>query len=108
MGAADMLDVIHYLFEEDVNHASGEQAEAQSAVRRNLYSTMYKTRYKYGLKPTSRASETYGGDAYYDDDVSADLGSAAEFDHKPYVPPTNFDPDAPNPFQGVLREVPLG
>ncbi len=90
--------------------ASEEAIKAQSAVRvavYKLYGRTYKFEY-HGKKPKSPAD--YG----YDDetlpyDTSADI---KPFDPKTeptkaYTPATNFDPDAANPFGGVL-DAPMG
>lgn len=100
-----MLDVMHYLFEEDVNFVSPEQMEGRARVRKLVYKQIYDKVFEYGYT------------AEYDDSSSNEFGDAGSYvekkpyetsEVKPYIPPTNFNPDSPNPFQGVLRESPLG
>lgn len=43
-----MLDVIHVLFEEDLMPTWEQGFEVKNKVRESIYSSMYKTRYKYG------------------------------------------------------------
>lgn len=90
MDASDMLDVIHYFFEEDNNFVSQEHAIITERRRIRLYKSMYEKDYAYAVieKPTSKTSE--GG-----------------VEIKPYIEPTEFDPEASNPFGGIL-DSPIG
>lgn len=98
-----MLDVFHFLFESDMNHSTAEQSEAQTKTRTNLYRDLYGTTYQYG--PTS------SGKTYVDKDVVDEPFVADEIPKpfnprankpKPFVQPTKFNPDAADPFNGVL------
>lgn len=114
LDASDMLDVLHYYFEEDTNHASSEQARIQSATRTHMYENLYNEKYKYGLtEPSTEGAGTssygdYGDpeddDDYADDDVEPfnprDQGTKA------YTPPTKFDASSPTPF-GQTLDSPL-
>lgn len=90
LDAQDFLDVIHYYFEEDSNYATPEQAVARTKMRQRFYKNFYDQEYLYGI------SDVDG------DSVSED-GTAV----KPYIPPTEFDPESANPFGAVL-DAPLG
>jgi hypothetical protein len=94
MELRDMLDVVHYFFEEDSRYSSAEEAEAVSSVRSALYGDMYGTSYRYGIK--SKNGKSSAGDTYSDPD-----------EVKPYIPPTQFDANAANPFGAVL-DAPIG
>lgn len=100
-----MVDVIHYFFEEDMMHAStGEQLEAISDMRTELY-RMYGKTYSYGVSKKSKTSRAYVGEDFdFDNDVPFD---PANQETKPFVPATEFDPDSSMPFGGVL-DAPLG
>jgi hypothetical protein len=105
MESSEMLDVIHYLFEEDVRYASAEQAEAVSNLRTQLYLTYGKT-YKYGQSSKS-SNRNYipqgaGEDFGFEDPMMSDTGQV-----KGYIPPTEFNPDSAMPFGSVL-DSPLG
>lgn len=89
---SQMLDVIHYFFEEDSRYASAEEAESLSQTRTTLYAVLYGTTYKYPIK----ISKT---------DASSMSGSAGGT--KPYMAPTQFDADSAMPF-GNLLDSPLG
>jgi hypothetical protein len=97
-----MLDVIHYYFETDSAYSSGEQADAVSALRTSLYG-LYNQTYQYATK----SSSTKNGRAYvsgnagfdFDDPVPVDPTKAPP---KPYTPPTKFNPESSNPFNGLL------
>jgi hypothetical protein len=102
--ARDMLDVLHYLLEEDLNVSTAEQVDAKSQVRESIYKNIYNRTYKYSMGK-SGSSNNYQDFDNIDDPVNM---PPANMQTKPYMPPTNFDPDAANPFGNVLRETPLG
>lgn len=99
----DMLDVLHYLFEEDLSIFSPEHFEAKNKTRKTVYPILLGKQYKYASQDTS--SNDYLLDDFDDSSVSKQKISR---EVKPYMPPTNFNPDAPNPFGSALREAPLG
>lgn len=87
MHASDMLDVIHYIFEEDMRFASAEESKATDAVRNSLYRDFYGTEYKYSA--SSSRPQSQGGEFDGFDSVTPYSPTAT----KPYIPPTEFDPD---------------
>lgn len=109
MEASDMLDAVHYLFEQDVLFVSGEQVAYKDTFRKNLYGNLYKSDYRYATKSESDGS--YGMDAL---DAPIDMAEApAEEDKirvfsprektaKPYTPPTEVKADDIKPFGSVL------
>jgi hypothetical protein len=118
MEASDMMDVIHFIFEEDSHYTSEESAKSRSNVRVVLYRDMYLTKYKYEYKDPSKKKSN--SDYSYDFEPDPNLGmlsdeeSAKPFNPKemqpeviPYTPVTSFDPTADNPFGGVL-DGPMG
>lgn len=106
MDMSEMLDVIHFFFEEDSRYVSGEEAEAVSKLRTSVYESMYGVRYPY--KVQSSGSGTMGnGRRYISPDANFDLEDIPTNQSKPYVPPTDFNPDAHLPFGDAL-EAPLG
>jgi hypothetical protein len=99
-----MLDVFHYLFETDVDITSREHLQTRSATRKIVYKNIYNVDYAYSYGSDSGSADDY--DSFAD---SGQFTSAATTnDVKPYFPPTQFDPDAADPFKGALRERPLG
>lgn len=90
---ADMLDVIHFLFEEDSRYISQEEVESVSAMRTQIYETLYGVSYNYKVKKSARSNST-------------STGISGIEETKPYIPPTEFDPQASNPFGSAL-EAPL-
>lgn len=92
---ADMLDVVHYLFEEDSRYKSQEEAESVSAVRTQIYEVLYGTPYRYKMSKSQGNTTGAASSTFSDTEI------------KPYIPPTEFDPDAYNPFGSAL-EAPLG
>jgi hypothetical protein len=115
MEASHMLDVIHFLFEDDLSVSTAEQVESKSQTRGIIYDELYGTGYKYRLDSgrKSGGSRTYLADG---SELPRDgfYGDLAPFDpepgigtSKPYVPPTDFDVDSPLPFGSVL-DAPVG
>jgi hypothetical protein len=107
MEASDMLDVLHYFFEDDVKTIStGEQAESIDAMRTQLYQ-LYGQTYRYGAK--KRGSTSNGGRSYvtgdYEFPPDMPLDPSAQ-GVKPFVPATEFNPESSMPFGGVL-DAPL-
>lgn len=86
-----MLDVVHYLFEEDSRYRSQEEAESVSAVRTQVYEVLYGTTYRYKMGKSRNNTTGVSSDALSDSAV------------KPYIPPTEFDPDSLSPFGSVLE-----
>jgi hypothetical protein len=118
MEASEMLDVIHYFFDQDMNYSTAEQAEAHSNMRSSVFREFYHTEYVYGIN-NSKNSE-FGQSSY----VSADFDLSSEEqvvpldpfkksqesvakEVKPYVPATNFNNDSEKPFGSIL-DSPLG
>jgi hypothetical protein len=83
--ASDFLDVVHYFFEEDSNYTTPEQAVARSKMRKRFYKNFYEHDYKYGMSDEETVEVSENGTPI-----------------KPYIPPTNFDPDSFVPFGNVL------
>lgn len=86
-----MLDVVHYLFEEDSRYRSQEEAESVSAVRTQVYEVLYGLPYRYKMGRAQASTSGISSDALSDTAV------------KPYIPPTEFDPDSSNPFGSTLE-----
>jgi len=108
MDSTDMIDVLHYYFEEDIAASSGEQMEARSESRSVIYRTLYGTQYKYAM---STSDKTYNSDGSKlpDDGFYSDLEpfDPSENVVKPYVSPTELDEDSYLPF-GKTLDAPLG
>lgn len=111
LSMADMLDVIHYIFESDsLSISSSEHADAKDAVRSTIYEELYNRSYDYGSKKKSNDFSNIDapfGD--FDDDLPVPVdpfersGSAPP---KPFVPATQMDENSPLPFGGIL-DAPL-
>lgn len=114
MPASDMLDVIHYFFEDDANYASPEQAKARSAMRTMMYRNLYGREYEYAHATDETAGTPEGNTSSatmdFDSIENEILDPSNPFSKKkvtPYSPPTVFNPDSVRPFGTVLDE-PLG
>lgn len=102
LDAADMLDVIHYIYEEDMNYLSQEQAQMVENRRVAIWNTLYGFPYKYTV---FKKSNEYDFDNEIADFTPFDPTKRG--DVKPYIPPTDFSDDDNDPFGGVL-EAPIG
>jgi hypothetical protein len=111
MEASDMLDVIHYIFEEDTTQESEQALKSQSETRDLLYSVMYERPYKYKYTASAPASD----ERKYIDDPEDEIDDVADIEPfnprknqpKGYLPPTDFDPASPMPF-GKGLDAPMG
>lgn len=99
LNSSDMLDVIHYMFEDDTGYASAEQAEAKSTIRELLWRDVYNSTYKYAT-PKSRGTNT-GSERLADfdipDTVQHDIKQRPAKDKqatKPYIRPTELSEEA--------------
>lgn len=99
-----MLDVLHYLLEEDANFVSQEQYQSRDHVRNVVYKNVYNKSYVYANSDT----RDFGYESAADDLDIPVTTAAKSTEVKPYIPPTRVNADADNPFQGVLREGPIG
>jgi hypothetical protein len=94
LDASDMLDVIHYIFEEDVMVSSEDEEQFKSATREALYDVFYGKPYKYKSRKSS-ANTVFGADG----EIYEDL--------KPFDP-TNNSQGNQNPTSfGVGIDEPL-
>jgi hypothetical protein len=103
-----MLDVVHYLFEQDAIVASESEFDTKNSARDVIYRIVYGREFAYSTKNSknySSASENYSSEPF---DEDGNYTPSKTNYVKPYVPPTNFNPDSENPFGGILREAPLG
>lgn len=116
MPLSDMLDVIHYVFEEDNMYSSEEQMKSKLKTREVVYRDLYNVDYKYKYKENSSQS----GRAYVPTSASQDFDDlpldeelidpfkpSEKQPTKPVIPFTPFDPDDAKPFGNIL-DAPLG
>jgi len=107
MEASDMLDVIHYLFEEDMRYSSGEQAEAVEKSREIIYKQLYNVDYLFSGNSSRSSRNANNGGSFNDFDDIQPFDPKKKVT-KPYIPPTQFDPDTGLPMSGNgLLEAPL-
>lgn len=103
MAAHDMLDVLHYYFEQD---SVGEEdlQKAKTRMREELYTRLYKRPYSWG---NAGGPEREFGTQEIGTDGFHNKSGQPELTHKPFVPTTKFNPDAARPY-GTLLDPPLG
>jgi hypothetical protein len=114
MEASDMLDVLHYFFEDDLNYSTPEQAEARDKMRNSLYGQLYQTTYRYATGANSNANAKARDFSIEDEEVQPVELKERKIDSfnpavppKPYVAPTAVNPNAARPFGNVI-DAPLG
>ena len=110
MKASDMLDVLHYFFEDDMNYASAEQADARDRTREIIYQDFYNHKYAYSNTQARSNSYSASGQGIVKDFNAVDEEEKIEaFDPmkkppKPFVPATQVNAASPKPFGSVLDE----
>jgi len=105
MELSDMLDVIHYFYEDDLDYASVEQAQMTDARRITMFKQLYGIDYKYASTDTKNKIASNPNFDY-------DFDNLTPFDPtnnvtKPFVPATEIDETSINPFGDIL-DAPLG
>lgn len=115
MDCSDMLDVLHYMFEEDMFVGSPAEVESKSKTRETIYRLFYNKKYEYAV--TTGKSNDYsleGADGSFypneypeNDEIIVPLDPTQPRTSKSYIPPTDFNPDAVKPF-GTFIDQPLG
>lgn len=105
MEAQDMLDVLHYFFEEDVFYSTAEQADGRDRARQAIYRDFYNSSYAYA---SSRSSQDGQGVSRNFDNLSIDE-EITPFDPmqkqqptKPFISPTPVNASSPLPFGDTL------
>lgn len=108
MDARDMLDVIHYFFEEDMFYSSAEQADGRDRSRQQIYSQFYESEYPYAVSGTSNASGAVTKDFDLQEEAIEDE-NVVPFDPlqksvptKPFIPATPVNAKSSQPFGSVL------
>lgn len=106
MDASDMLDVIHFFFEDDINYVSGEQADARDRARTILYQNFYEQNYSYSQSNDSSISTSKN----FDEPLVAEDEKIKQFDPlndkppKKFIPPTTGNAKLAKPFGNLIDE----
>jgi len=102
-----MMDVLHYMYEEDLQFSTEGELRVRSSVRESVYS-FYGREYPYKfVSQTPRSSSDRAYIDHEDSVIDPPADTMKPFDPraepvKAYVPATDFDPTSDNPFAGVL------
>jgi hypothetical protein len=112
MEASQMLDVVHYLFEEDSVYTSREHIASSSEMRKQLYENLYNTNYRYYVDVKAYDSDgKNGGRKYIDDNefnpADQPFDPMQQSETKPFVQPTELKENAYLPY-GPSLDAPLG
>jgi hypothetical protein len=121
LDADDMVDVLHYMFEEDMHVATVEEVQSISKAREIIYRDLYDRDYKYSITVNSSSSSnnsngymTASGEDYYPEDGLQGEDPIVPFDPdkppgsvtKGYTPATEVREDWNQPF-GLKVDAPL-
>lgn len=111
MPANDMVDVLHYLFEDDLSASTAEQAEARSKARVSIYRDLYGFEYKYSVDTTGASHPDYNSAEYGSPEESQEKAivpfSPVRQPVKPFISATPVNAASSKPFGKVLDE-PIG
>lgn len=105
--AEDMLDVLHYFFEQDCL-GEKEAQEAKLSMRRMIYRDLYDRPYRW--QDDSVGDDQWGTTVVANDGKPGNVTSitnAPGHTHKPFIRPTPMNADAAKPFGSVL-DAPMG
>ena len=100
MELSDMLDVVHYFYEDDLNYASVEQAQMTDARRITVFKQLYGIDYKYASSDSKNKVASNSNFDYDFDDLAP--FDPANKETKPFVPATEMDEFSSNPFGDIL------
>jgi len=110
----DMLDVLHYLFEDDaLSSSTHEHIEAKQRVRQMLYRDLYNREYMYAIQSDRDyvSDDVAGEELRLDNEMPTPVDPAnrsnSAFPTKRYIPPTTVNANSPKPFGSAL-DAPLG
>jgi hypothetical protein len=110
MEASDMLDVLHYFFEDDLFYSSVEQADGRDRSREAIYRDFYNSSYAYSTGASSN-SASGGVNKNFDnfEFTPEEEEKIVPFDPlqkrktvKPFIRPTNVNAAADQPFGDML------
>lgn len=111
MEASEMLDVLHYFFEEDHFYVNEEQAQYRPKFRQQIYSTMYGIDYTYNTQGTSNDSAMDSLESPEDleepEEAVNPFNPRAKKETKVFLEPTLPLENAQKPFGDIL-DMPLG
>jgi hypothetical protein len=99
MELSDMLDVIHYFYEDDLNYASVEQAQMADARRVTVFKQLYNIDYKYASDELKNRTAAASSNFDFDDLAPFD---PTNVETKPFVPATDMNENSSTPFGDIL------
>lgn len=103
MEASDMLDVLHYFFEEDLFYSTAEQAEGRDRARERIYQDFYNKRYPYASSSGQGVSRNFDIDTVAEDEEIAPFDPMKKMQPtKRYVAPTPVNASSSLPFGNAL------
>jgi hypothetical protein len=110
LGASDLVDVLHYMYETDLFSAGADLQEAKDSARNIIYEQMYEREYIYSTTQSRTQDYSLLEPPLNDDGPLPEPLNPRAMGKRPtksFTPATKFHPDAANPYLGVL-DAPLG
>lgn len=111
MEASEMLDVLHYFFEEDHFYVNDDQAQYRPKFRQQMYLTMYSIDYTYNTQDTANDSAIDSLESLENPEESEEevnpFNPRAKKETKAFLEPTLPLENAQKPFGDIL-DMPLG
>jgi hypothetical protein len=113
MDASDMLDVIHYFFEEDFRYSTNEESIYKDEFRKSFYKKVYKYDYRYvsESETSDRAYRDFDADAMEEADAPQEtiepFNPRARKSSKAFIEATPIVGDESTPFGSIL-DGPIG
>jgi len=101
MEVSDMLDVIHYFYDESMNFSTIEQGKWADSRRERISEDLYGTEYRYKSFTEDKDSNKDFGSYDENEDIVA-FNPSVKSETKSYIPPTKMEADSADPFGGVL------
>jgi hypothetical protein len=101
MEVSDMLDVIHYFYDESMNYSTLEQGKWADSRRERIFHDLYGVEYKYkSFADDNQTSDEFG--SYDENEDIVAFNPSVKSETKSYIPPTKMEADSADPFGGVL------
>jgi hypothetical protein len=110
MDASDMLDVIHYFFEDDYRYASDQEQIYKDEFRKSFYKRVYSYEYRYASEETSNRGSYRDFDLESSDEVEEVIQPFSPREQKAtkaFIEATPIVGDEIKPFGSIL-DGPIG
>lgn len=101
MDVSDMLDVIHYFYDESMNYSTLEQGKWADSRRERIFEDLYGVEYRYKSFADEKENKNEFG-SYDEEEEIVTFNPSVKSETKSYIPPTQINADSSDPFGGIL------